>query len=62
MILDSERYHHCRMVFGYNYGGVDNDKAIIHDKRRSVYINEKNALIECGYSVEVSGSDGKKGL
>ena len=41
--LDDEREHHWRMVLEDNYGGVDNEKALLHDKGWDVYMNEKSA-------------------
>ena len=38
--LDNERGRHCRMVFEDKYGGVDNKKSLLHDKRWNVYVNE----------------------
>ena len=48
------------MFFDDNFVGVDDEKEILHDKRWGVYMNDKKLLIQCGYSVEVSGFDGKK--
>ena len=39
--LDHEREHHWRMVFEENDKGGDNEKALLHDKRWDVYVNEK---------------------
>ena len=39
--LDNKRRRHWRMVFEDNDGGMDNKKAILHDKRWDVYMNEK---------------------
>ena len=39
--LDDEREHHRRMVSEDNGGGVDGEKAIIHDKRWDVYMKNK---------------------
>ena len=50
MRLYDKRKRHWRMVFEDNDGGVYGQKSILHAKRW------------CGYSVEVSGSDGKKVL
>ena len=38
--VDDEREHHWRMVFGENDGRVDNNKALLHDKRWDVYVNK----------------------
>ena len=43
--LDDESECHWRMGFEENYGGVDDQKVIIHDKRWDVYMNKKEALI-----------------
>ena len=48
------------MFFGYINGGVGDERSIIHAKRCNVYIDKKQSLMKGGYSVEVSGSDGKK--
>ena len=48
LILDDKRERHRRMVFEENGGGVDDEKALLHDKRSDVYINEKKALIKGG--------------
>ena len=53
--LDDKRERHWRMVFEDNDGGVDNQKAILHAKRWDIYMNEKEASIKGGYSVEVPG-------
>ena len=60
--LDSERDHIWRMGFEDNYGGVDNEKALLHANGWDVYTNNNKALVKGGYSVEVSGSDGNKVL
>ena len=39
--LNDERERHCRVVFEDNAGGVDDVKALLHDKRWCVYVNEK---------------------
>ena len=39
--LDNERQSHWRIDFKDNYGGVDDQKVIIHAKRWDVYVNEK---------------------
>ena len=39
---------------------MDDEKEIIHAKRWGVYMNNKRLLIKGRYSMEVSGSDGKK--
>ena len=39
--LYDERGRHWRMVFEDNDGGVDNENALLHDKRWDVYMNEK---------------------
>ena len=36
------------------------EKVILHSNRQDVYTNNKKALINGGYSVELSGSNGKK--
>ena len=40
--------HHWRMVFEENYGGVDDQKSILHAKRWDVYTNKKKQLLEVG--------------
>ena len=60
MRLNNKREYHWRIVSKDNGGGVDKDKSILHTKRWDVYMNEKKMLNKGGYSVEVSGSDGKK--
>ena len=37
--ISNERERHWRMVFDYNEGGVDNQKAIIYSKRWYLYVN-----------------------
>ena len=39
--LYDERERHWKMVFEDNDGGVDNEKAFLHDKRWDIYVNEK---------------------
>ena len=39
--LDDERDRHLRMVFKDNYGGVDDEKELLHDKRWDIYVNYK---------------------
>ena len=39
--LDDERERHWRMVFKDNYGGVDDAKELLHDKRWDIYVNDK---------------------
>ena len=58
--LDDKRERHWMMVFEDNGGGLDNQKAIIHAKKWDEYMNQKEAIIKCGYYVEVSGSDRKE--
>ena len=41
VILDDERERHWRMVFEENDGGVDDAKALLHDKRWDIYVDEK---------------------
>ena len=60
VVLDDERERHWRMVFEDNNGGVDGTKAILHAKKWDVYNSEKEALVNGGYSVEVSYKDKKK--
>ena len=60
MRLNNKIYHHWRVVFEDNYGGLGNQKAIIHAKRWDIYLNKKEALIRGGDSMVVSGSDGKE--
>ena len=58
--LDDERERHWRIVFEENDGGVDNTKALIHDKRWDIYVDEKEKLVKGGYFVEVVGHEKKK--
>ena len=60
--LDDERERHWKMGFEDNYEGVDDKKALLYAKRWAVYVNEKEDIIQGGYSVEVLSSDGKKVL
>ena len=60
--LDDERGHHWRMFFENNDRGVDDNKALLHAKMWYVYMNEKEKVLNGGYSVEVSVHDGKKFL
>ena len=53
MKLDYERERHWRIVFEENCGGVDDKKAFLYSKRWDVYLNEKENLINGGYSLEV---------
>ena len=39
--LDNSMGCHWSMVFEDNYGGMDDAKALIHNKRWCVYVNEK---------------------
>ena len=48
--------------FGGNCGGVGGEKYIIYAMRWDVYMNNKKDLTNGGYSMEVSGSNGKKVL
>ena len=48
------------MVYGDNYGGVDDKKALLHSKRQDIYLNKKENTIKGGYLVEIVSSDGKK--
>ena len=48
------------IFFQDNDGWLDDQKVILHNKRRDVYMNKKEAIIKGGYFVEVSGSDKKK--
>ena len=58
--LGDEIECHWGVIFDEHYGGVYDDKSMLHDKRWVIYMNDKKALISCGYSVEVSGFDGRK--
>ena len=58
----NERERHWRIVFEDNDGGVDNKKALLHDHRWDVYVNEKENIIKGGYSVEVGVHEGEKVL
>ena len=55
-----KREIHQRMVFNDNNGGVDYEKIILHANMWDVYMNKRQSLIKCGYSVKVSSSAGKK--
>ena len=46
--LNDKIDHHWMMVFLWSYGGVDNPKLILHDRRSYVYINDKNQLLKLG--------------
>ena len=39
--IDNKMECHLRMVFEDNYGGLDDNKALLHAKRRDIYVNEK---------------------
>ena len=39
---------------------MDNKKALLHDHRWDIYVNEKENIIKGGYSVEVGGHEGEK--
>ena len=39
--LDDEGERHWSMVFEENDGGVYNNKALLHDKRWDLYLNDK---------------------
>ena len=41
MRLNNKIYHHWRVVFKDNCGGLGNQKAIIHAKRWDIYLNKK---------------------
>ena len=41
-IIDYEIDHHQSMFFGGNKGGVDDEKMVLHAKRRYFYIYKKN--------------------
>ena len=58
--IDDERERHRKMVFEENDGGVDDRKALLHDKRWYVYMNQKENIIKGGYLVEVLGHDENK--
>ena len=57
--LDNERERHLRMVLEGNDVGVDNEKSLLHTKRWSVYVNDKENIVKGGYLFEVFGHDGK---
>ena len=59
--LENEIDQQERMVLKDNNGGVNNEKAIIYDNMLGVYMKGKN-LIQCWYSMEMPGYDGKKGI
>ena len=48
------------MIVDYNESGRDYDKALLHTKMWDLYTRNKISLIKGGYSVEVSGYEGKK--
>ena len=50
------------MFFEENYGGVDDEKSILHANRCDVYMNNKKLIINGVFSLEVSCSDGNKVL
>ena len=58
--LDDYRDCHWKMVFEENDGGVNDNKALLHDKKWDVYVNKKETLIKGGYLMEVVDNDGKK--
>ena len=60
--LDGGRERHLKMFFEGNDEGLDDQKVVLHNKMWDVYMDDKGALIKDWYSVEVSGSDGKKVL
>ena len=41
VILNVKKYRHWRIFFEDNYGGVDNQKAILHNKMWDLYMNNK---------------------
>ena len=49
-----------RVVFEDNDGWVDEKKALLHDNRWYVYVNENENIIKGGYLLEVICSDKKK--
>ena len=49
--LDDKKDRKWRIVFEDNDGGVEYQKAIIHDKRWDLYMNEKGSLIKGWYYV-----------
>ena len=59
--IDDKRERHWRKNFKENEGVVDL-KALLHDKRWDLYLNEKEKLVKSKYSVEVVGQDKKKVL
>ena len=60
--LDYRRERHWRVVFEDSDGGLDNAKALLHDKRWDMYVNDKGKIVKGGYLVEVVGHDKKKVL
>ena len=60
--IDDERERHWRMVFKENDGGVEDEKALLHDKRWDVYVNEKENIVKGGYLVEVVSHEKNKVL
>ena len=51
--LNNDREHHWRIVFEDNGLGVDDAKALLHAKRRDVYLNKKEKLVKGGYLAEL---------
>ena len=60
--LDNERECHCRMVFEENYGGLDDAKALLHAKKWDICVNDKENIVNGGYSLEVVGHEKKEVL
>ena len=50
----------CRIIFEENNEGGDGEKDILHANKWNVYNKVKEALVNVGYSVEVSDKDGQK--
>ena len=62
VMSDYESYFHWGIIIDDNEEGIDKEKYLLHANMWDVYIREKKILIEGGYSLEVSGSDGKKAV
>ena len=60
--LDKNRYRHWSMVFEYNDGGVDDAKALLHAKKWDICVNDKENIVNGGYSLEVVGHEKKEVL
>ena len=57
-----EKEFHWRNDFEDNEGGADDRKALLHAKRRDLYVTRREQLAKVKYSAEVVGHDKKKVL